>query len=63
MEVCRLSPEVMLLAGSTSIRPITGRRSLSPRCYARNPISSPYGLLSQRESYGFTVFHIYTRKG
>ena len=63
MEVCELSPEVMLLAGSTSIRPITGRHSLFPRCYARSPIGTPYGLLSQRESYGFTVFHVYTGKG
>lgn len=56
MEVCRLSPEVMLLAGSTSIRPITGRLSLSPRCSARSLIGFPCGSLSQKGK--LRVYHV-----
>ena len=43
MEVCPLSREVMLLRGSTSIRLITSRRSLSPSSFTRTSHSVPCG--------------------
>jgi len=41
-EVCPLSGRVMSPAGSTPIRPITGRRSLPPPSCTRCPVRSPY---------------------
>jgi hypothetical protein len=47
----------------TPIRPITGWHSLFPSSFTRIPIGSPCGLLSQREEYGLTTFHMCTRMG
>jgi len=45
--------------GSTPIRPITGRRSLSPRSFTRRPVGGPHGPLSPHgESDGLTTFRI-----
>jgi hypothetical protein len=46
MEVCLLSHGVMSPFGSTPIRPITGRHSLSPSSFTRSPFGSPFGSLS-----------------
>src|SRR6266566_7683320 len=54
-EVCSLS-RGMLPYGVTPIRPITGRPSLFPFSFARNPIGRPCGWLSL--SGGLRVFHV-----
>ena len=45
-EVCTLSRGVMLPGGSTPIRTITARRSLSPSSFTRCPVGAPCGALS-----------------
>jgi hypothetical protein len=62
-EVCPLSRGVMSPKGSTPIRSITERHSLFPSSSARTAIDLPYGLSSQRERYGFTVFRLSARVG
>jgi hypothetical protein len=52
----------VLPPGSTPIRPLTGRLSLSPPSHTRSPIGSPCGSLShpvhsQWEGCGLTTFH------
>src|SRR5215475_3282946 len=49
--------------GSTPIHSITERHSLFPSSSARTAIDLPYGLSSQRERYGFTVFRLSARVG
>src|SRR5262249_36004843 len=64
-------PEGSLLAfawtnvakGSTPIRSITERRSLSPSSSTRTAIDLPCGLSSQWERYGLTVFRLSARVG
>jgi len=58
MEVCPLSRGVMLLRGSTPIRPITGRLSLFPSSLTRNPISSPCGLPSLSSGRWLQAYHV-----
>lgn len=59
MEVCPLSREVMSPYGSTSIRLVTRRHSLSPLSCTRNSFGSSYDSLSpDGESYGLTVFRV-----
>ncbi len=53
-EVCPLSREVMLPGGATPILAITARHSLFPTSPTRTPFGSPYGSLSQRDSYYLT---------
>src|SRR5262245_22765800 len=55
-EVCSLSGRVMLPSGSTPIRPITGRPSLTPPSFTRSPIGSPCGLLSL--AGGLRAYHV-----
>jgi hypothetical protein len=62
MEVSPLSRGVMLRC-STPIQPITGGYSLLPSSFTHCPISSPCGLLSQREDNGLTTFHVSTMDG
>jgi hypothetical protein len=49
--------------GSTPIRSITERLSLSPSSSTRTAIDLPCGLSSQWERYGLTVFHLCVRVG
>jgi len=49
--------------GSTPIHSITEWHSLSPSSSTRIAIDLPYGLSSQRERYGFTVFRLSARVG
>src|SRR5215471_2660732 len=49
--------------GSTPIHSITERHSLFPSSSTRTAIDLPYGLSSQRERYGFTVFRLSARVG
>jgi hypothetical protein len=49
--------------GSTPIRSITERRSLSPSSSTRTAIDSPCGLSSHRERYGLTVFRLFAGVG
>src|SRR5271157_296868 len=55
-EVCSLSRGMMLSCDVTPIRPITGRPSLFPFSFARNPIDRPCGWLSLSE--GLRVSHV-----
>ena len=52
-----------VVEGSTPIRSITERRSLSPSSSTRTAIDSPCGLSSHREQYGLTVFRLSARVG
>jgi hypothetical protein len=64
-------PEGSLLAfawsdfarGSTPIHSITERHSLFSSSSTRTAMDLPYGLSSQRERYGFTVFRSSARVG
>ena len=47
--------------GSTPIRSITERRSLSPSSSTRTAIDLPCGVSSQWERYGLTVFRLFAR--
>src|SRR5262245_12928792 len=49
--------------GSTPIRSITERLSLSPSSSTRTAIDLPCGLSSHRERYGLTVFRLFARVG
>src|SRR5262245_38880677 len=49
--------------GSTPIRSITERLSLSPSSSTRTAIDLPCGLPSHRERYGLTVFRLFARVG
>src|SRR5215813_13058488 len=49
--------------GSTPIRSITERRSLSPSSSTRTAIDLPCGSSSHRERYGLTVFRLFARVG
>ncbi|MFO6129465.1 hypothetical protein, partial [Pseudomonas aeruginosa] len=50
VEVCPLSRGMMSPYGSTPIRPITGRHSLSPHSFTRTTNSIPYGLPAPKGS-------------
>src|SRR4030095_2276394 len=52
-----------LAKGSTPIHSITERHSLSPSSSTCTAIDLPYGLSSQWERYGFTVFRLSARVG
>ena len=55
-EVCPLSGGVLSPAGSTPLRPITGRHSLAPPSFTRSPMGSPYGSLSL--AGGLRAYHV-----
>lgn len=60
-EVCSLSHGMMLSVDATPIHPITGRPSLFPFSFTRNPVSLPRGWLSRcREDYGLPTFRMHT---
>ena len=49
--------------GSAPIHSITERHSLFPSSSTRTAVDLPYGLSSQRERYGFTVFRLSAKVG
>ena len=55
-EVCPLSGGVLSPAGSTPLRPITGRHSRAPPSFTRSPMGSPYGSLSL--AGGLRAYHV-----
>jgi len=55
-EVSPLSRGMMLPAGSTPVRPATGRPSLAPGSFTRSPIGAPCGALSL--AGGLRAYHV-----
>jgi len=65
-EVCPLSRGVMSPYGSTPIRSITERPSLSPHSSTRTAMGSPCGSLPPKKKggrYGLTLFHLSNTSG
>jgi hypothetical protein len=64
MEVCPLARRVMSPHGSTLIRPITGRRSLSPSSFTRNSVDRALRrvYLRKEENYGLTTFRVVIKR-